>query len=154
MKKIKISHKVITTGTHGQDLDNQSSAELYKCHVSHSPAATAPLGYFSFWNCKSWIPLCGSEPFCNATHHTVSTYTPSLEGKNMCFQWWVNSFADIQPRHIPNLKLLVRLKMLVTFLWRSEIKCACINSSVSRRQAHWGMSLCGVSILEKKEIRK
>lgn len=43
MKKIKISHKVITTGTHGQDLDNQSSAELYKCHVPHSPAATAPL---------------------------------------------------------------------------------------------------------------
>lgn len=42
-----------------------------------------------------WIPLfpelykldsrCGSESFCNCTHHPVSTSTPSLERKKKCF---------------------------------------------------------------------
>lgn len=84
MKKIKISHKVIMTGTHGQDLDSQSSAELSKCHVSSSlppPLDTSlsgivKAGFPSVTLSLSVIPLT------TQSLHTLQVW----KEKNVCFQ--------------------------------------------------------------------
>lgn len=66
--------------THGQDLDNQGSAELCKCPMS--PSTPPPLDTSLSGIVKAGFP---SVALSLSTHHTVSTYTSSLEGKKCVF---------------------------------------------------------------------
>lgn len=72
------------------DYESTWGAVLCKCLLLFLLPPGQSLPYRTPLKIGKWISLCGSEPFCNSIHNTVSIYIPRLERKNAF--WMMSKF--------------------------------------------------------------